>query len=219
MSHNKHSWRYARPGPNHVADEWVQRETWGSSFPTCINGIEQSPINIVTGEAIPMKSLPEISTDIDAAPHYVSNTGSGFQLFETTPTESMIANGTFIDTIEGSSKGESWVGGQKFLFYQMHWHTPSENTIDGRSFPLEAHFVHQLDDPMLVGTLHRLAVISLLYEPGPCNAFLDQFWEEFPMVDPHPSGSTAPDESAPCTNHQPSGARLPAALCRRSQRL
>lgn len=129
-----------------------------------------------------MKSLPEISTDIDAAPHYVSNTGSGFQLFETTPTESMIANGTFIDTIEGSSKGESWVGGQKFLFYQMHWHTPSENTIDGRSFPLEAHFVHQLDDPMLVGTLHRLAVISLLYEPGPCNAFLDQFWEEFPMV-------------------------------------
>jgi len=166
-----------------------------------------------------MKSLPEISTDIDAAPHYVSNTGSGFQLFETTPTESMIANGTFIDTIEGSSKGESWVGGQKFLFYQMHWHTPSENTIDGRSFPLEAHFVHQLDDPMLVGTLHRLAVISLLYEPGPCNAFLDQFWEEFPMVDPHPSGSTAPDESAPCTNHQPSGARLPAALCRRSQRL
>ena len=173
MSPKKHSWRYARPGPKHVADEWVQRETWGSSFPTCINGIEQSPINIVTSEAIPMKSLPEISTDIDAAPHYVSNTGSGFQLFETTPTESMIANGTFIDTIEGSSKGESWVGGQKFLFYQMHWHTPSENTIDGRSFPLEAscctthehdhlsdhtsslsqaHFVHQLDDPMLVGT-------------------------------------------------------------------
>jgi len=104
-----------------------------------------------------MKSLPEISTDIDAAPHYVSNTGSGFQLFETTPTESMIANGTFIDTIEGSSKGESWVGGQKFLFYQMHWHTPSENMIDGRSFPLEAHFVHQLDDPMLVGTPRWLA--------------------------------------------------------------
>ena len=55
------------------------------------------------------------------------------------------------------SKGESWVGGQKFLFYQMHWHTPSENTIDGRSFPLEAHFVHQLDDPMLVGTPPWLA--------------------------------------------------------------
>merc|ERR1711871_1766976 len=70
----------------------------------------------------------------------------------------------------------------KYNFYQVHWHTPSENTVDGQSFPLEAHFVHQLsDDPdgagigsgSVVGTYHRLAVIGLLYELGDCNTFLN----------------------------------------------
>jgi hypothetical protein len=45
---------------------------------------------------------------------------------------------------------------------------------------LEAHFVHQLDDPALVGGYHRLAVIGLLYELGECNTFLDEFWGTFP---------------------------------------
>ena len=52
--------------------------------------------------------------------------------------------------------------------------------MDGQSFPLEAHFVHQLDDPALVGGYHRLAVIGLLYELGECNTFLDYFWDAFP---------------------------------------
>ena len=71
------------------------------------------------------------------------------------------------------------------LLNQVHWHAPSENTVDGTSFPLEAHFVHQLDDPTN-GGLHRLAVIGLLYEFGDdpdaeesCNEFLDNFWGDF----------------------------------------
>ena len=38
----------------------------------------------------------------------------------------------------------------------------------GISFPLEAYFVHQLDDVALHGTYHRLAVIGLLYVLGEC---------------------------------------------------
>jgi carbonic anhydrase len=72
------------------------------------------------------------------------------------------------------------INGAQYNFYQVHWHTPSENTIDGTEFPLEAHFVHQLDDPALVGGYHRLAVIGLLYELGECNTFLDYFWDRFP---------------------------------------
>jgi carbonic anhydrase len=76
------------------------------------------------------------------------------------------------------------INGAKYNFYQVHWHTPSENTVDGVEYPLEAHFVHQLaDDPdagSVVGTLHRLAVIGLLYELGECNTFLDAFWDAFP---------------------------------------
>ena len=73
------------------------------------------------------------------------------------------------------------INGAKYSFYQVHWHTPSENTVDGRSFALEAHFVHQLADEGLHGTYHRLAVIGLLYELSEeCNVFLDYFWDSFP---------------------------------------
>merc|ERR1719210_1512833 len=87
-----------------------------------------------------------------------------------------------VDEFGGSPKGYSMIGGDKYNFYQVHWHTPSENTVDGMSFPLEAHFVHQLHDTALHGTYHRLAVIGLLYElDTECNPFLDKFWEAFPI--------------------------------------
>ena len=75
------------------------------------------------------------------------------------------------------------IGGSKYNFYQLHWHTPSENAIDGSLFAMEAHFVHQLDDTALVGGYHRLAVIGLMYELGTdaeCNSVLDAFWASFP---------------------------------------
>ena len=56
------------------------------------------------------------------------------------------------------------------------------DTVDGTSFPLEAYFVHQLDDVALHGTYHRFAVISLLYELGECNRSLDNPWSEFPEM-------------------------------------
>ena len=50
---------------------------------------------------------------------------------------------------------------------QVHWHTPSENSVDGELFALEAHFVHQLDDSewlgdkSLIGTFEHLAVSAI----------------------------------------------------------
>jgi len=75
------------------------------------------------------------------------------------------------------------INGDKFNFHQVNWHTPSENTIDGKSFAMEAHFVHQLNDANLVSGNHRSAVIALLYEMGnasTCNTFLNRFWAQFP---------------------------------------
>ena len=55
--------------------------------------------------------------------------------------------------------------------------------------PVPAERPHQLadgaegagiDSGSVVGTLHRLAVIGLLYELGECNTFLDAFWDAFP---------------------------------------
>jgi len=168
-------WVYANTGAT-SADQAAQTATWGG---ICVTGTEQSPIDVVTSSAVPT-SLPNIDTHFTAAVDFVKNTGHGFQLFQTSPaTHDLNASGIFVDAT-GTPKGYSMIGGEKYNFYQVHWHTPSENTIDGKSFALEAHFVHQLADTALVGTNHRLAVIGLMYELGECNKFLDMFWSQIP---------------------------------------
>lgn len=90
---------------------------------------------------------------------------------------------------------------ERYNFYQANFHTPSENTIDGKSFAMEAHFLHQLDDEefmtkssvetawpkkkdgqgTLVGSFEHLAVLSVMFELSPmCNPLLDEFWDLFP---------------------------------------
>lgn len=176
-----HHWLYGYEG-DFQASQSAQDETWDG---LCVTGKEQSPINIISAEVQTTNVLPSISTNITAQLKYLRNSGHGFQLFDTSPQEpedNTTSSGMDEVDVLGTSKGYSMIGGSKFNFYQVHWHTPSENTIDGRSFPLEAHFVHQFNDPSLVGTYHRLAVVALLYTLGDCNPFLDHFWSQFPSM-------------------------------------
>jgi carbonic anhydrase len=136
---------------------------------------------VVTSKVHTANAPLSLETSFSAELEYVKNTGHGVQLFETHPaTHELDAAMDAVASEEGAPKGHSVINGAKYNFYQVHWHTPSENTIDGQEFPLEAHFVHQLDDGALHGGYHRLAVIGLLYELGECNDFLDYFWEAFP---------------------------------------
>jgi carbonic anhydrase len=171
----KAHWVYAKQGTI-AANAADQLATWGG---LCTTGHEQSPINIVTTK-VKKASMPSIKTSITAQAKFVKNSGHGFQLFETSPQVHDHTGG--VDAT-GTAKGHSMIGGAKYNFYQVHWHAPSENTIDGTSYAMEAHFVHQLDDAALHGSYERLAVIGLFYELGTdqeCNAFLDKFWAEFP---------------------------------------
>jgi carbonic anhydrase len=49
--------------------------------------------------------------------------------------------------------------GRSFALRQFHFHHPSEHALDGRRWPMEAHFVHR-------GEGGGLAVIGLFLEPG-----------------------------------------------------
>merc|ERR1719183_1869173 len=171
-------WVYANQGETEANAE-AQKHTWGG---LCLSGREQSPIDVVTSAVVVGDAPPAIETRISAALSYVKTTPYALQLFETSPsTHGLNEEGEVHVMADGQPKGYSMINGAKYNFYQVHWHTPSENTIDGESFPLEAHFVHQLDDPALVGGYHRLAVIGLLYElSDECNEFLDYFWDMFP---------------------------------------
>jgi carbonic anhydrase len=69
--------------------------------------------------------------------------------------------------LQVSSAPGSWLTakGHRFELVQFHFHSPSENRIKGKSFPLEAHFVHR-------GAAGELAVLAVLFEEGPANLSL-----------------------------------------------
>ena len=63
--------------------------------------------------------------------------------------------------------------GMAFELKQFHFHAPSENLIEGRSYPLEGHLVHANDKG-------ELAVIAVMFEPGSANPALSQAWQALP---------------------------------------
>jgi carbonic anhydrase len=66
-------------------------------------------------------------------------------------------------------------GRDTYSLKQFHFHTPSEHTVDGKSFPMEAHFVHQ-------SAAGAFAVLSVLFEEGAENANLAGLIAHFPAA-------------------------------------
>ena len=63
--------------------------------------------------------------------------------------------------------------GMHFELKQFHFHAPSENLIEGRSYPLEGHLVHANDKG-------ELAVVAVMFEAGRANPALSQAWQALP---------------------------------------
>ena len=76
--------------------------------------------------------------------------------------ETIVNNGHTIqlNTAPGSALK---VGHDSFALLQFHFHHPSEHTINGKHYPMEAHFVHR----NAAGTL---AVVGVLMTAGKSNA-------------------------------------------------
>jgi len=65
------------------------------------------------------------------------------------------------------------VNGNTFNLLQFHFHAPSENHINGKSYPLEAHLVH-------ADKSGNLAVIAMMFEEGKENKELAKAWKKMP---------------------------------------
>jgi len=63
--------------------------------------------------------------------------------------------------------------GRSYALKQFHFHTPSENHIDGQAFPLEAHLVHKAADG-------HLLVIAVMFQEGARNHALAEAWQDMP---------------------------------------
>lgn len=65
------------------------------------------------------------------------------------------------------------IDGKPYRLVQFHFHTPSEEHIAGKGFPMVAHFVHQAADG-------RLAVVAVLFKEGEKNQALDSVFNAMP---------------------------------------
>jgi carbonic anhydrase len=118
-------------------------EHWGElseAFSACSEGMNQSPIDIVD----PVEAeLGQIALSYDGSTTALVNNGHTLQ----------------VDVGPGSSLT---IGRQAFELVQFHVHSPSEHRIQGESFPLEAHFVHE-------NKRGELAVLAVLFREGPLH--------------------------------------------------
>ena len=129
-------------------------EYWGNldpEFSQCSEGKNQSPINLtgmIKGELIP------ITVNYQTGGNEILNNGHTIQ----------------VNYAPGSSIK---INGHQFELKQFHFHSPGENTIEGESFPMEAHFVHADKEG-------NLAVIALMYKTGAKNSELEKAWSQMP---------------------------------------
>lgn len=145
--HDAHPhWSYEGAGnPQH----WAELE---EGFKACGNGKNQSPVDL-TGFV--KSELPPIEFHYQASGDQVVNNGHTIQ----------------VNFPQGSS---ITVAGHTFALKQFHAHAPSENLINGKSFPLEAHFVH-------ADGAGNLAVVAVMFEDGAANPELEKAWRAMPQ--------------------------------------
>jgi len=142
--HSVH-WGYeGAGGPAHWGD-------LGKKFALCKAGKGQSPVDI-TGAV--KADLAPIKTSYKDVPLRVINNGHTIK----------------VNYVEGST---AVIGGKTYSLLQFHFHGPSENIVDGKAFPLEAHLVHKSEDG-------DLAVIGVFLKEGKKNDLIQAIWNNIP---------------------------------------
>lgn len=140
-----HHWGYSGEGAP---------QNWGKldpQFATCATGKRQSPIDLgksMNGDATPVR------LDYKKGTAEILNNGHTVQ----------------VNYRPGSSLA---VDGRSFELKQFHFHSPSENTFNGKHFPLEGHLVHADKDG-------NLAVVAVMFSAGPANPFIASLWKMMP---------------------------------------
>lgn len=131
-------------------------EHWGDldpAYATCKTGKLQSPIDLSTAKLV-VADLDSIRFYYKPAPLDVSDTGHSIQV-----------------NFEPGSAIK--VDGVTYSLMQVHFHRPSEEKINGKSFPMVAHMVHKSPDG-------RLAVIAVLLTVGKVNPLVDAVVSNLP---------------------------------------
>ena len=143
---------------------------WGeidAASKVCVVGTQQSPIDI---EHSIKAQLPAIKIAWHDRVETIANNGHTIQL----------------GVVPGSTLS---MGNDLFTLLQFHFHHPSEHTVSGKPFAMEAHFVHRNEGG-------ALAVLGVMMKAGSSNAVFKKIVETMPKeaggpvaadkkIDPH----------------------------------
>lgn len=148
-SGNEHSAHWGYKGAN-AANHWGEMKP---EFATCKEGKSQSPINISSVDA-EKRTLEPIKFNYNTSPLKIINNGHTIQVnYET---------GSYIR-----------IGSDRYELLQFHFHTPSEEQIDGKNYDMVAHLVHKNSEG-------KLAVVAVLFDRGLPHPALDNIWSAIP---------------------------------------
>jgi carbonic anhydrase len=138
-------WGYeGHGGPAH----WAELENGNA---TCGLGKTQSPINFAETKK---EKLPAIEFNYQPSLLKLLNNGHTVQ----------------VNVADGSSIK---IGADQYKLVQYHFHTPSEEQVQGKNFDMVAHLVHKND-------AGQLAVVGVLFKKGKESAALKPVWSKLP---------------------------------------
>lgn len=147
-------WDYERC-PETRIDDCIGPERWGEvcegAYATCGKGLLQSPIDIDMMTIVAKKYSPQarpLLNAYEASDVAFKNTGRGLEL------EGKMG------TLQCGTKA-SEEGATNYNAVGVHFHSPSEHTRRGESFPLEIQIVHQAENSK---GAEDLVVLSFLFE-------------------------------------------------------
>ena len=122
----------------------------------CVDGTEQSPINIDFSAVEVEKSGGETEIKYKPSSFTIQNNGHTIQ-----------ANA--ID-----SGNTTVINGKEYKLAQFHFHTPSEHQFNGTNYDMELHLVHKDADG-------KIAVIGVMIQEGDENKTLADLWNQLPQ--------------------------------------
>jgi len=147
---------------------------------TCSTGKHQSPINIETENldtTVCVRRGEEASKPHSINYHYTL--GQNLSMVHNGYSLQVAGNLGFV-TVGGCNPCD----GQGYNVKQFHFHSPSEHTVNNKSYPLELHIVHQKQGS---SGLNDLLFVSILFyvqpEGGFPNSFLHNIdWRHLPTT-------------------------------------
>ena len=127
---------------------WGRNPAWAQ----CAAGTRQSPIDLRDGMKV---DLEQIAFDYKPSSFNVTDNGHTVQV--------NVGSGNYI-TLQNRT----------FELVQFHFHRPSEERINGKSFEMVVHLEHKDADG-------KLAVVSVLLERGKAQPMVQTVWNNLPL--------------------------------------